>query len=194
MPRLLTVVAVLLLAVPATAEAAQDIPPSVQLPAPAPTIADAVAAQAPHFLGVPYVWAGTTTSGFDCSGFTRFMYARFGITLDHSTYAQWDAGQHVDRSDLRPGDLVFFGLGHVGLYLGNGRFIHAPHTGTVVSIDSLDSGWYAPMYSGAVRVRGSQEPLKAPARMSARPAHRPGPSRAVRDQRVSLHALRGPLA
>jgi cell wall-associated NlpC family hydrolase len=192
MPRLLTVVAVLLLAVPATAEAASDIPPSVQLPAPAPTIADAVAAQAPHFLGVPYVWAGTTTSGFDCSGFTRFMYLRFGITLDHSTYSQWDAGRHIDKSDLRPGDLVFFGLGHVGLYLGHGRFIHAPHTGTVVSIDSLDSGWYAPMYSGAVRVRGSQEPLKSLSQASARHTHRHELSTKTQHERVRLDALRAP--
>jgi cell wall-associated NlpC family hydrolase len=192
MPRLLTVVAVLLLAVPATAEAAPDIPPSVQLPAPAPTIADAVAAQAPQFLGVPYVWAGTTTSGFDCSGFTRFMYARFGITLDHSTYAQWDAGRHVAKSDLQPGDLVFFGMGHVGLYLGHGRFIHAPHTGTVVSIDSLDSGWYAPMYSGAVRVRGSQEPLKSLSPALTRHTHRHRLGSSTHDQLVRLDALRGP--
>src|SRR5690348_2295982 len=84
---------------------------------------------AERFRGAPYVWAGTTPAGFDCSGFTRFVYAHFGISLPHSSYAQWALGRHVPRSQLRPGDLVFFGLGHVGIWIGAGRFIHAPHTG-----------------------------------------------------------------
>ena len=97
--------------------------------------------------------AARSPAGFDCSGFTRFVYARVGIRLPHSSYAQWDSGRHIPRSRLRPGDLVFFaGLSHVGLYLGPGRFIHAPETGSVVSIPSLDAGWYAATYAGAVRV------------------------------------------
>src|ERR671935_1759914 len=123
-----------------------------------------------RYVGVPYVYGGSTPAGFDCSGFTRFVYARVGIGLAHSTYAQWDAGPHVGRRDLRPGDLVFFGLGHVGLYLGGGRFIHAPHTGERVSVVPLHADWYADTYSGAVRVRGSQAPLH-PRR--ARPRRRP---------------------
>ena len=106
-----------------------------------------------HFLGVRYVYGGTSPrSGFDCSGFTRFVYAHFGISLPHYSGGQFDRGRRVSRRGLRPGDLVFFdGLGHVGLYIGSGRFIHAPHTGTVVQIASL-SGWYADTYVGARRI------------------------------------------
>ena len=106
-----------------------------------------------HFLGVPYSYGGTSPrSGFDCSGFTRFVYAHFGIALPHYSGAQFALGHRVPRARLRPGDLLFFdGLGHVGLYVGHGRFIHAPHTGTRVSIASLD-GWYAGQYDGARRL------------------------------------------
>jgi peptidoglycan DL-endopeptidase CwlO len=104
-----------------------------------------------HFLGVRYVYGGTSPrSGFDCSGFTRFVYEHFGIDLPHYSGAQFDMGRRVSRAGLRPGDLVFFdGLGHVGLYIGAGRFIHAPHTGTTVSIDSLS---HHGSYDGARRV------------------------------------------
>jgi peptidoglycan DL-endopeptidase CwlO len=106
-----------------------------------------------HLLGVRYSYGGTSpASGFDCSGFTRFVFAHFGIDLPHYSGAQFGLGRRVSRAGLRPGDLVFFdGLGHVGIYVGRGRFIHAPHTGTRVSIDSL-SGWYGSRYDGARRV------------------------------------------
>jgi cell wall-associated NlpC family hydrolase len=106
-----------------------------------------------HLLGVPYVYGGTSPrSGFDCSGFTRFVYAHFGITLPHYSGAQFAMGRRVSRWGLRPGDLLFFdGLGHVGMYIGSGLFIHAPHTGTRVSIASL-TGWYAGRYDGARRL------------------------------------------
>ena len=106
-----------------------------------------------HYLGVPYVYGGTSpASGFDCSGFTRFVYAHFGITLPHYSGGQFGLGRRVSRGGLRPGDLLFFdGVGHVGLYIGHGLFIHAPHTGTRVSIDSL-GGWYAGSYDGARRL------------------------------------------
>src|SRR5581483_3496054 len=92
-----------------------------------------------RLLGVRYVYGGTSPrTGFDCSGFTRFVYAHFGIDLPHFSGAQFDLGHRVSRAGLRPGDLVFFdGLGHVGIYIGHDRFIHAPHTGTDVEIDSL---------------------------------------------------------
>jgi peptidoglycan DL-endopeptidase CwlO len=106
-----------------------------------------------HFLGIRYSYGGTSPrSGFDCSGFTRFVYARFGIALPHYSGAQFYRGRRVSRAGLRPGDLLFFdGLGHVGMYIGSGRFIHAPHSGTRVSIDSL-SGWYSGRYDGARRL------------------------------------------
>ncbi len=131
------------------------------------TVGAAAVRFAKRFLGTPYVWAGTTPAGFDCSGFTRFVYAHFGIALPHSSYAQWSLGRHVPRSQLEPGDLVFFGLGHVGIWIGGGRFIHAPHTGTVVSIARVTSGWYAASYSGAVRLRAAAAPLH-PARPQRR--------------------------
>jgi len=106
-----------------------------------------------HFIGIPYSYGGTSPrSGFDCSGFTRFVYAHFGIALPHYSGAQFGMGHRVSRAGLRPGDLLFFdGLGHVGLYVGHGRFIHAPHSGARVSIDPL-SGWYAGRYDGARRL------------------------------------------
>jgi cell wall-associated NlpC family hydrolase len=105
-----------------------------------------------RFLGVRYVYGGVSPrTGFDCSGFTRFVYSHFGITLPHYSGGQFSLGRSVARAALRPGDLVFFdGIGHVGLYIGGGRFIHAPHSGTAVSVDSLN-GWYGSRYDGARR-------------------------------------------
>jgi peptidoglycan DL-endopeptidase CwlO len=109
---------------------------------------------AKRFLGVPYRWGGTSPrTGFDCSGFVRFVWARFGVHLAHSSYAQYGSGHWIPRRALRPGDLVFFhGEGHVGLYLGHNKFVHAPHSGAVVSIASL-SGAYGATFVGARRVQ-----------------------------------------
>jgi cell wall-associated NlpC family hydrolase len=109
---------------------------------------------AKRFRGIRYTWGGTSPrSGFDCSGFVRYVFAHFGIALAHSSYAQFEDGRHVARASLRPGDLVFFdGLGHVGIYIGDGRFIHAPHTGTRVRIERL-AGWYGSRFDGARRLR-----------------------------------------
>ena len=81
-----------------------------------------------------------------------YVYAQLGISLPHYTVAQYQWGVAVSRSQLQPGDLVFFdGLGHVGIYIGNNQFIHAPHTGDVVKVSAI-TGWYAQTYVGARRI------------------------------------------
>jgi peptidoglycan DL-endopeptidase CwlO len=120
-------------------------------PAPPPTHSSVVSI-AMRYLGTPYVWGGASPAGFDCSGLVMYVFAQVGVSLPHSSYAQYGMGSPVSRDQLQPGDLVFFdGLGHVGIYVGGGSFIHAPHTGDVVRISSL-SGWYASSYVGARRI------------------------------------------
>ena len=119
---------------------------------PSGTLGGQAVAIAMQYLGTPYVWGGASPGGFDCSGLTMYVYSQLGVGLPHNAAAQYGMGVAVPRSDLQPGDLVFFdGLGHVGMYVGNGAFIHAPHTGDVVKISSL-SGWYADTYVGARRI------------------------------------------
>jgi cell wall-associated NlpC family hydrolase len=124
---------------------------SVPIP-PASTLGGQAAAIAMQYLGTPYVWGGASPAGFDCSGFTMYVWGQLGVGLPHNAAAQFSMGTAVPMSDLQPGDLVFFyGLGHVGIYVGNGAFIHAPHTGDVVKISAL-SGSYASSFVGARRV------------------------------------------
>ena len=106
-------------------------------------------------LGKPYVWGAEGPDSFDCSGLTKYAYAAAGISLPHYTGDQWNVGRHVAESDLQPGDLIFFhsDLHHMGMYIGGGQLIHAPHSGDVVRIASL-SGWFQDNYAGAVRVAG----------------------------------------
>jgi cell wall-associated NlpC family hydrolase len=126
---------------------------SSSTPAP-PSRYGGVVGIAMQYLGVPYVWGGASPSGFDCSGFAMYVYAQVGISLPHNAAAQYGSvGVSVSRDDLQAGDLVFFdGLGHMGIYIGGGQFIHAPHTGDVVKISSLSDSWYASTYVGAKRV------------------------------------------
>jgi cell wall-associated NlpC family hydrolase len=120
--------------------------------APPPSQYGGVVGIAMQYLGTPYVWGGASPAGFDCSGFVMYVYSKIGVSLPHSSYAQYGYGSPVSRSDLQPGDLVFFdGLGHVGIYVGGGSFIHAPHTGDVVKISSL-TGWYSSTFVGGRRL------------------------------------------
>ncbi len=101
------------------------------------------------------MWGGASPSGFDCSGLVVYVYGQLGVSLPHYTGSLWSSGAHVSRSDLAPGDLVFFyNLDHVGIYIGGGVFIHAPHTGTVVQYGNLNDSWYSAAYDGAVRISG----------------------------------------
>jgi cell wall-associated NlpC family hydrolase len=119
---------------------------------PSSTLGGQAVAIAEQYLGVPYVWGGASPSGFDCSGLTMYVYAQLGVSLPHNAAAQYGMGTPVPRDALEPGDLVFFdGLGHVGIYVGGGSFIHAPHTGDVVRISSM-TGWYSSNYVGARRI------------------------------------------
>jgi cell wall-associated NlpC family hydrolase len=106
-----------------------------------------------QYLGTPYVWAGASPGGFDCSGLVMYAYGKVGVSLPHSSYALWNVGVSVPQDQLQSGDLVFFsGLGHMGIYIGGGQFVHAPHTGDVVKVSSMASGSYASSYVGARRV------------------------------------------
>ena len=108
-----------------------------------------------QFIGVPYVFGGSTPAGFDCSGFTRYVYSAAGIDLPRSADEQYLVGRFVDYSDLQPGDLVFFttytsGVSHAGIYLGDNKFISATNSG--ISIDNMRSGYWSARYVGARRV------------------------------------------
>ena len=116
----------------------------------------AVLDYAAKFLGVPYVYGGSTPSGFDCSGFTSYVYKNTVCSIERVAQAQFDTTTRVSRDELLPGDLVFFGssaysISHVGIYVGDDEFIHAPHTGDVVKYESL-SGSYASRFQGGGRV------------------------------------------
>jgi cell wall-associated NlpC family hydrolase len=117
-----------------------------------PNVHGGVVGIAMRYLGVPYVWGGSTPRGFDCSGLVSYVFAQIGVSLPHSSYSQFGMGTAVSISQLQPGDLVFFtGASHVGIYIGGGQFIHAPHTGDVVKISSL-SGYYSSNFAGGRRI------------------------------------------
>jgi len=107
---------------------------------------DSVVAYASNFLGTPYVWGAAGPQYFDCSGFMQYVYRHFGVSLSRTTYTQINEGSYVPRGSLQAGDLVFFGTGsdphHVGMYVGNNSYIHAPRTGDVIKISALTRSDY----------------------------------------------------
>ena len=123
-------------------------------PGPAPTRGERAVRHALGTVGTPYRWGGESPdTGFDCSGLVRWAYGRVGIELPHSSYALYDEGRRVPASRLEPGDVLFFeGLGHVGLYVGNGRMVHSPETGRNVEVVRLRSTNYGARLIGARRV------------------------------------------
>lgn len=107
-------------------------------------------------LGCRYVYGGASPKGFDCSGFTQYVFKQFGISLPHSSASQYTKVTKISKSQLQPGDLVFFSntagsssIGHVGIYVGNGNFIHAPRPGKTVCYDSMNSSYYSSHYVGS---------------------------------------------
>ena len=119
-----------------------------------------IVATAKQYLGVPYKWGGTTPDGFDCSGFVYYVLRCHGINVSRTQTAMYSEGTPVAKSQLQPGDLVFFqntykaGLSHVGIYVGDGQFIHSPSSGKVVSYADLNSDYYIAHYYGAARYTG----------------------------------------
>ncbi|HEY7206259.1 MAG TPA: C40 family peptidase [Methylomirabilota bacterium] len=132
----------------------------VVVPPPPPPIAEgepasrnaAAARLAAQYLGTPYEWAGASPGGFDCSGLVSYVYGRVGVAIPHNAAQQYRYGTPVAREDLEPGDVVFFNrLRHNGIYLGDGRFIHAASPGGV-KIGRLDNDWFRTRWVGARRL------------------------------------------
>jgi cell wall-associated NlpC family hydrolase len=123
-------------------------------PAPRPTLGQRAARIAVKAVGVPYRWGGSSPrTGFDCSGLVSWAYGRLGIALPHSSYALYDKGRRVPLAGLKAGDMLFFsGLGHVGLYVGRGRMVHAPHSGALVEVVRLGRSGYGSRLVGARRI------------------------------------------
>jgi cell wall-associated NlpC family hydrolase len=116
-----------------------------------------VAALAQDYVGSRYVWGGTSPAGFDCTGFVQFVFSQFGISLPRSEAGQLASGPQVGADDLQPGDVLVFantyrrGLSHVGIYLGDGRFVHAVDESHGVAVSNLWDGYWSPRLVGASR-------------------------------------------
>lgn len=123
-------------------------------PKPKPSLGTRAARIALQAVGVPYQWGGESmTGGFDCSGLVYWAYRRLGVELPRTSYALYGRGRRVARSRLKAGDLLFFfGVGHVGLYLGHGRMVHAPRSGRTVEVVSLRGSYFGGQLIGARRI------------------------------------------
>jgi cell wall-associated NlpC family hydrolase len=138
--------------------AVDDMRPPYDRPAdarpPAPTRAERAVKVALDAVGTPYRWGGESpATGFDCSGLVRWAYGRVGLDLPHNSYALYSEGRRVSESGMEAGDILFFeGLGHVGLYIGRGRMVHAPQSGRNVEVVRLATTNYGPRLIGARRV------------------------------------------
>ena len=163
-------------------------PPAEKAPAPTPApslTTPRAAAPAPveptlvetalHFRGTPYRNGGSDPSGFDCSGFTQWVFAQHGTGIPREVHEQFKIGKKVSLDDLKPGDLVFFhtvsrGASHVGIYVAGDQFVHAPSTRGVVRVESLNSSYWAPRFLGGRRVPGAANAPPAPALARRRPS------------------------
>lgn len=117
------------------------------------TIRLSIISKAKEYIGVNYRYGRSDEQGFDCSGYVRFVYSKFGITLPHSSSEQYKQSKHIKTRQALPGDLIFFqtrgkSIGHVGIYLGDNSFIHSPSKGKQVCIESLDSAYYKSRLAG----------------------------------------------
>jgi peptidoglycan DL-endopeptidase CwlO len=129
-----------------------DPPATVTAPAEAPSRNATAARLATRYLGAPYVWAGSSPSGFDCSGLVMYAFGKVGVAIPHNAAQQFRLGLPVERDRLAPGDIVFFNqLRHNGIYLGDGRFVHATRPGGV-KIARLEDGWFRTRWVGARRL------------------------------------------
>lgn len=145
---------------PASAGSAAPAPPAPQsAPATATPLGGRIVAEAMKYVGYPYVWAGASPSGFDCSGFVMYITQKVaGQNISHSIGQQASSGQFVAKENLQPGDLVFFantytaGLSHAGIYIGGGRFVHAENEGTGVVVSNINGGYYGSKYYTARRL------------------------------------------
>ena len=119
---------------------------------------DAVVSEANKYLGTPYIWGGSSPSGFDCSGFVYYVLKQLGFSPYRTPADQYNQGTYVEKGSLQPGDIVFFagtyasGISHVGIYVGGGQFIHSPNSRSTVSYSDLTSGYWAQHYYGARRM------------------------------------------
>lgn len=154
-PRRAILALALLLAVTGCAKQilSPDLSATPGAPAEAPSSRNATAARvATRYLGAPYVWAGSSPSGFDCSGLVMYAFGQVGVAVPHNAAQQFRLGTPVDRSRLMPGDLVFFNqLRHNGIYLGDGRFVHSTKPGGV-KIARLEDEWFRSRWVGGRRL------------------------------------------